>query len=72
MARVKSHHAKAPVRPLVHHGMDPGNRFAVDVGEQQGVHASFRAPRHGFVAVAVKRGLIEVGMGVNESHGAKL
>ena len=52
--------------------MNAGNRGAVDVGEQQGVHASLRAPCHGFVAVAVKRGLVEVGVGVDESHGAKL
>ena len=34
VAGVESHHTQAPVRPLVHHRMNAGNRGAIDVGQQ--------------------------------------
>ena len=72
MARMQPHHAEATVRPLVHHGMQPGDGRGVDIGQQQGVYTCLRAPHHRVFAIAVKRRLIKVGVGVDESHGAKL
>ncbi len=72
MAWMQSHHAEATVWPLVHHGMNALDGCAVDIGQEQGFDVRLEAAFNRCFSFPVKWGLVQMGVGIDDVHCAKL
>ena len=72
MAWVQSHHAETAVWPFIHHGVNPFDGCRYRCWAVEGFDVRFHAAFHRRSSLSVKGGLVQMGVGVDEVHGAKL